>query len=170
MRRLWALVVVIIVVAVAIPAYWVLATPASPSPCSTGPGPPPLVKPLGTAPLNLWYNSSALVGTVDWFNFTLLSSFHFPFGSLTLEIVISGYWTPVGGASGYLVWNTSHTLVARAVGSNATWVEGASTEFNWTATITVVALTTFPYNESLLARIPGPCGTTPTAISTFGDG
>lgn len=169
MRRLLVLCAVVIIVAVTIPTYWFLTRPSSSNPCDTGSaGATPLVQPLGTPPLSIWFNNSAKVGSVYWFNFTIRMDLNATIGELTLRVVVSGYWTPFPGASEFLVWNNVPVIVAQANGTSSVWSEGASMPIPSLATVTVVSATHFSQNESLMATVPGSCGTTPTAVGSFG--
>lgn len=167
MKRLWALVVVAVVVAAAIPTYWVLTRPSSSSSCNSGSGSPPLVEPLGAPAFALAYNNSVKEGSAWWFNFTVLMSISAAIGELTLRVQLTN-GTPVGGVTAYWVSNRLSAVVATANGTNSTWVSGATLPLQSLDTVTIVSFVNLT-GDRLFSSIPGPCGVSWTTLDSIGD-
>lgn len=166
MRRLWALIIIVVLVVAAIPTYWVLTHLSSSSPCNSGGVSTPLVEPQGGPQFVLAYNNSVKEGTTWWFNFSVLMSFTASVGELTLHVLlING--TPVDGVRAYWVWNRVPAVVATANGTNSTWVSGASLPLQSLDTVTAVSLINLT-GDRLFSTIPGPCGVTWTTLDEIG--
>jgi len=167
MKRLWALVVVAIIVAVAIPTYWIVSHPWSSQSCGSGSGgPAPLVQPLGAPPFAVSFDNATRVGSAYWSNFTVLLSYSATVGQLTLRMTFSN-GSNATGIDKFLVWSASRVKIAEANGTTSIWAEAASSPLQGGDTVTVVSTASLA-GDDLVATVPGACGVTWSATTPIG--
>jgi hypothetical protein len=168
MRGLWAVVVAFIVVAAAVPIYFVLIQPPSSSPCGPNSGgSPPLVVVLGAPPFGLEYMNTTRVGSMFWYNFSVIPvPTNLVVSQLTLRVLLPNESAAIG-VDQYLVWNGAGHIVAIANGSTSAWTEGSSSSLQFADTVTVVSSTSL-VGYYLEGTVPIGCGQTASSLSPFG--
>lgn len=167
MRVLWVVVATLVVVAVAVPVYWVLSRPSTASPCgSSSGGSPPLVQPVGAPPFALGASTSSTVHGEFWDNLSVEDS---PPSTVADELhlrVASLNNTTVSGVREFLLWNVSAVLVAAANGTTSQWIEGGSTSVAGGDTLTVVSIASL-LGDVLHATVPIGCGENATVAASL---